>query len=160
MKPAHSIILLVLNLFWATVYSAYKVIGQTLPCGGIVTLRFGLAALFFLVAWPWLPGRRPRGRDLVVTCVMGLIVFVLGQRLQVGGNQLGSAGNSAVLMALEPLVTFGGGSAFPARAYRSPAAGGVRFGAAGSRLAQPGLAGGFPMDGFGGERDLCFVVSV
>jgi len=36
---------------------------------------------------------------------MGLIVYVGGQRLQVYGNQLGSAGNSAVLMAVEPLMT-------------------------------------------------------
>jgi O-acetylserine/cysteine efflux transporter len=35
---------------------------------------------------------------------MGLFVFVLGQRLQVYGNQLGTAGNSAVLMAVEPLI--------------------------------------------------------
>jgi drug/metabolite transporter (DMT)-like permease len=36
---------------------------------------------------------------------MGVILFSLGQRLQVYGNQLGTAGNSAVLMAVEPLVT-------------------------------------------------------
>jgi drug/metabolite transporter (DMT)-like permease len=36
---------------------------------------------------------------------MGLMLYVLGQRLQVYGNQLGTAGNSAVLMAMEPLVT-------------------------------------------------------
>ena len=36
---------------------------------------------------------------------MGLMVVVLGQRLQVYGNQLGTAGNSAVLMAVEPLIT-------------------------------------------------------
>jgi drug/metabolite transporter (DMT)-like permease len=36
---------------------------------------------------------------------MGLLVFCAGQRLQVLGNALGSAGNSAVLMALEPLLT-------------------------------------------------------
>jgi drug/metabolite transporter (DMT)-like permease len=36
---------------------------------------------------------------------MGLILFVIGHRLQVYGNQLGMAGNSAVLMAMEPLVT-------------------------------------------------------
>ena len=98
-------ILLLMNLFWAAVYSAYKVIGPALPVGGIVTLRFGLAALFLLPLWPWLPGPAPRGRDLANTCLMGLIVFVLGQRLQVYGNQLGTAGNSAVLMALEPLTT-------------------------------------------------------
>ena len=78
---------------------------MALPTGGIVTLRFGLAALFLLFAWPWLPGPAPRGKDLLKTCVLGGLVFVVGQRLQVYGNQLGSAGNSAVLMAVEPLLT-------------------------------------------------------
>ena len=94
-----------MNLCWAAVYSAYKFIGEDLSPGGIVTLRFGLAGLCLLVAWPWLPGRAPRGRDLGLTCVMGLMLYVVGQRLQVYGNQLGTAGNSAVLMAIEPLLT-------------------------------------------------------
>jgi len=68
-------------------------------------LRFGLAGLCLLFAWPWLPGPAPRGRDLAVTIGMGLVLYVVGQRLQVYGNYLGSAGNSAVLMAFEPLVT-------------------------------------------------------
>jgi drug/metabolite transporter (DMT)-like permease len=94
-----------MNLFWSAVYSTYKVIGQDLPTGAIVTLRFGLAALCLLFAWPWLPGPAPRGRDLLTTCGMGLMLYVLGQRLQVYGNQLGTASNSSVLMALEPLAT-------------------------------------------------------
>lgn len=94
-----------MNFFWAGVYSTYKVIGQNLPTGAIVTLRFGLAALCLLFAWPWLPGAAPRGRDLALTGSMGLLLFVVGQRLQVYGNQLGKAGDSAVLMALEPLIT-------------------------------------------------------
>lgn len=105
MKPAHLLLLLLMNFFWAGVYSAYKVIGADLPTGGIVTLRFGLAAVCLLLAWPWLPGAAPRGRDLLKTCAMGLMLFVLGQRLQVYGNQLGTAGNSAILMAIEPLLT-------------------------------------------------------
>jgi drug/metabolite transporter (DMT)-like permease len=94
-----------MNFFWAAVYSAYKVIGQDLPTGAIVTLRFGLAGLCLLFVWPWLPGSAPRGKDLILTCLMGLMLYVLGQRLQVYGNQIGMAGNSAVLTAFEPLVT-------------------------------------------------------
>jgi drug/metabolite transporter (DMT)-like permease len=105
MKASHLIILLAMNFCWAGVYSAYKVVGHDLSAGGIVTLRFGLAGLSLLLVWPWLPGRSPRGRDLVNTCLMGLLLFVVGQRLQVYGNQLGTAGNSAVLMAVEPLIT-------------------------------------------------------
>jgi drug/metabolite transporter (DMT)-like permease len=105
MKASHLILLLLMNLFWAGVYSAYKILGQELPTGGIVTLRFGLAALCLLAAWPWLPGRAPRGRDLLSTAILGIILIVLGQRLQVLGNNLGRAGDSAVLMAVEPLLT-------------------------------------------------------
>jgi len=112
MKPSYLIFLLVMNFFWAGVYSAYKLLGPDLSTGGIVTLRFGMAGVCLLLLWPWLPGNAPRGRDLLVACLMGLIVYVLGQRLQVGGNQIGTAGNSAVLMAVEPLVTSLGAAFF------------------------------------------------
>ena len=59
MKPAYLIILLVMNFFWAGVYSAYKIIGNDFPAGSIVTLRFGLGGLVLLMAWPWLPGSAP-----------------------------------------------------------------------------------------------------
>ena len=101
-----------MNFFWAAVYSSYKVLGQDLPTGGIVTLRFGLAAICLLLTWPWLPGPAPQGRDLIKTAILGLVVYVLGQRLQVYGNQLGTAGNSAVLLAVEPLLASVGAALF------------------------------------------------
>jgi drug/metabolite transporter (DMT)-like permease len=104
MRPANLIILIVLNFFWAAALSVYKIIGQYLEPGGIVTLRFGLAAVSLLVLWPWLPGAAPGGRDLAKTGALGLIVFVVGHRLQVLGNKLGTASNSSVLVAVEPLM--------------------------------------------------------
>ena len=98
-------LLLLANLFWGCVYSANKVLGHYLSPGGIVTLRFGLAALCFLPAWPFLRGPAPRGRDLFNAGLMGVLHFVLGQRLQTYANEIGTAGNSAVLMAIEPLFT-------------------------------------------------------
>jgi drug/metabolite transporter (DMT)-like permease len=109
MKASHLVLLLLMNLCWSGVYSAYKIIDQDLSgvstTAAIVTLRFGLAGLCLLVLWPLLPGRAPRGRDLVITCLMGVTLFVVGQRLQIYGNHIGTAGNSSVLMAVEPLVT-------------------------------------------------------
>jgi drug/metabolite transporter (DMT)-like permease len=103
MKVSHLIILLAMNFCWAAVYAVYKIIA--IPTGAVVTLRFGLAGVCLLLLWPLLPGPSPRGRDLLLTCLMGVITFTIGQRLQVYGNEIGTAGNSAVLMAMEPLVT-------------------------------------------------------
>lgn len=104
MKLSSLIILLVLNFFWAATLSAYKLLGEQLTVGGIVTLRFGIAGLTLLLLWPWLPGKAPRGRDLLVTLGLGLLVFALGHRLQVYGNSRSLASNTSVLMAIEPLV--------------------------------------------------------
>ncbi len=105
MKTGFLLALILFNLFWAASLSIYKSLGHYLDYSGIVTLRFGVAAVGALILWPWLPGKTPRGRDLIKTIVMGVTVFVLGHRLQVFGNQLGTAGNSSVLMAVEPLIT-------------------------------------------------------
>jgi drug/metabolite transporter (DMT)-like permease len=105
MKPSYLILLIVMNCFWAATLSMYKALAGFLEPGGIVTLRFGLAAVLLAVCWPWLPGKPPRGWDLVRSAVMGLLVFMVGQRLQVYGNKLSTAGNTSVLMGAEPLVT-------------------------------------------------------
>ncbi len=104
MKPKHLIVLLALNVVWAATLSIYKFLEPWLEPGGIVTLRFGLAGLGLVVLWPWIPGDAPRGRDLLKTSILGIGVFVLGQRLQVVGTQLSTASNSSILMAIEPLV--------------------------------------------------------
>jgi drug/metabolite transporter (DMT)-like permease len=104
-RPSYLILLVILNCFWAGTLSVYKALSGQLEVGGIVTLRFGVAAAILCACWPWLPGRAPRGRDLLKTAVMGLIVFMAGHRVQVFGNKLGTAGNSSVLMGAEPLVT-------------------------------------------------------
>ncbi|MCX7872494.1 MAG: EamA family transporter [Verrucomicrobiae bacterium] len=97
-------LLCLFNIIWAGTLSAYKVLGEYLPAGTIVTIRFGLAGICMLPFWFLFKGNAPKGKDLLKTIVMGLLVFSLGHRLQVIGNNLGGAGNSAVIMALEPLL--------------------------------------------------------
>ncbi|MCX6879198.1 MAG: DMT family transporter [Verrucomicrobia bacterium] len=98
------LILIGFNVFWGGTYSAFKDLKQWLNPGQVVTMRYGLAALLLLLCWRWLPGRSPRGRDLLKTALMGLLVFVVAPRLQVIAAQAGQAGDLSVLVALEPLV--------------------------------------------------------
>lgn len=113
MKPWHLLVMVLLNVAWAGTIVINKALGSSagdgaatpdLPVGGIVTLRFALAALCMLALWPCWRGRMPRGKDFFVSVIIGLAVFVLGQRMQVLGTLLGTAGNSAILMAVEPLL--------------------------------------------------------
>ncbi len=112
MNPRHLLLLCVMNVFWAGSYSAFKYLAPQLDAGGVATLRFGFSALLLLAVWPWLPGSAPRGRDFWLTALMGIIVFVGAPRLQVAAVQRGQAGDAAVLMALEPLITSLGAALF------------------------------------------------
>lgn len=102
MKPLHLLLLILFNVAWGGTFAIYKQVEPYLDYQGIVTLRFGIAAVGALVLWPMLPGLAPRGLDLLKAAAMGVIVFVIGHRLQVYGSSLGTAANSAVLMAAEP----------------------------------------------------------
>jgi drug/metabolite transporter (DMT)-like permease len=112
MKPWHLFLLIVMNCLWAASYSAFKAVSPWLDAGGVATMRFGLAGAILLLCWPWLPGLAPRGRDLLRTLVMGVVVFVFAPRLQVAGVQLGQASDASVLIALDPLVSSVGAAIF------------------------------------------------
>src|SRR5262245_38011295 len=104
MRPLFLVLLAGMNLLWAGTAPVYKVLAENLSSGSIATLRFGLAAGCLLVCWPWLPGRGPRGGDWLRVMVMGAIVFAAAPRLQIEGVHRGQAGDTSLLMALEPLI--------------------------------------------------------
>lgn len=112
MRSGWLLILIGFNIFWAGTYSAFKDLKQWLNPGQVVTLRYGLAAVLLLLCWPLMPGRSPRGRDLLKTALMGLLVFVCAPRLQVIATQAGQAGDMSMLVALEPLVVSLGAALF------------------------------------------------
>jgi len=112
MRSPYLWVLIAFNLFWALSLSVIQELSKSLDYGSIVTLRFSMAGVGLLLLWPLLPGRAPRGWELVRTAVMGVVVFVIGQRLQVLGNKLSTAANSSVLTGLEPLLCSVGAALF------------------------------------------------
>ena len=105
MKPLFLFLLIGMNLIWAGSYAIFTVLAPYLGSGSIATLRFGLAAISLLVVWPWLPGKGPRGGDLLRSAFIGFFVFCLAPRLQIEGVHRGQAGDTSLLIALDPLVT-------------------------------------------------------
>lgn len=92
-----------MNLLWAGTVSMYKYLGAY-PPAAIATIRYGLAAVCLAVLWPWLPGKGPRGKDILRALVMGVIVFSISPHLQIAAVQRGQAGDTSLLIALEPLI--------------------------------------------------------
>lgn len=97
-------LLIAMNLLWAGTVSVYKYLGSYMDAGAIATMRFGIAAVCLGVLWPWLPGKGPRGKDILRALAMGVIVFCLSPRLQIAGVHRGQAGDTSLLIALEPLI--------------------------------------------------------
>ncbi|MBU6400622.1 MAG: DMT family transporter [Verrucomicrobia bacterium] len=112
MRPTHLLLLLGMNLLWSASYSINKALAPHLGATDLVTLRYALATVCLLPLWPWLPGSAPRGRDLATALIMGVLVFSAAQQLQVAGVQLGRAGDTSLLIALDPLVTSLGAAVF------------------------------------------------
>ena len=93
-----------MNCLWAGTLSSFKALAPWLDGGGIVLWRYGLSSIACALLWFWLPGAAPRGRDLLKSVGIGVLVFCLGPRMQTAGVQMGQAGDAAVLMAFEPLL--------------------------------------------------------
>ena len=104
MKPLFLGLLVAMNLVWAGTCPIYKVLASQLDSGAIATWRYGMATLCLLAVWRWLPGQGPRGRDLAKALVMGVVVFCLAPRLQIEGVQRGLAGDTSLLISLDPLI--------------------------------------------------------
>ena len=112
MKGTHLILLLGLNCGWAALPAVVTRLETQLAPPEFIFLRYGFAFVAMLVAWPWLPGALPRGRDFWRTLVMGVTVFTVGHLCQIAGMQRSHASDAAVLLALDPLVSSLGAALF------------------------------------------------
>jgi drug/metabolite transporter (DMT)-like permease len=104
MKSRFVILLVGMNLLWAPSYPIFKSLLTEMSAGSLATIRFSLAAITLLAAWPWVAGKGPRLSDLPRVALMGVIVFGLAPRLQIEGVRLGQAGDTSLLIALDPLI--------------------------------------------------------
>jgi probable blue pigment (indigoidine) exporter len=157
MRTGWLLILIGFNLFWAGSYSAFKDLKAWLNPGQLVTLRYGVAAVLMLACWPLMKGLAPRGRDLVKTCAMGLLVFVCAPRFQVIAAQAGQAGDMSVLVALEPLITTVGAALFLREVIPTNRWAGFGFGMLGMVLLAAPWQPGFQWAGVG--ANLIFICS-
>src|SRR3954464_15527308 len=105
MKPRYVVLLVGMNLLWAASYPIFKFLTESIPSSALATLRFGLCAVLLLAVRPLLGRHNPRWSDIPRLVLLGIIVFCAAPRLQIEGVHLGQAGDTSLLMALDPLIT-------------------------------------------------------
>jgi hypothetical protein len=164
MKPWHLLVMVLLNIGWAGTIVINKALGTEteaaggraeLPVGGDcnAAIRAGRAVHAGTVAaLARVP--LPRGRDFVMSVVIGLIVFVLGQRMQVLGTLLGTGRQLGHPDGGRTAAGLRGGRHFPAGTHRPAARGGLRPEPGRHGGLEPHLGAGLPLDRPAAEPDI------
>lgn len=93
-----------LQTMWAGSYIAFKVIVAELPIPLALVLRYGLAALVLVLISLWRPWRLG-WRDAGILVAVGVLDFCLAGYLMFAVARLTYAGDMAILIAFEPLIT-------------------------------------------------------
>ena len=97
--------LIVVQSVWASSYVAMKMAVAEVPVAGVVFLRYGIAALGFLILWRFTGFPRVARRDLALLILLGAGNFALTPILQLTGIQYTQATDVSILIAFEPLIT-------------------------------------------------------
>jgi drug/metabolite transporter (DMT)-like permease len=137
--------LVVINLVWAGGYPAAAVALRAISAAPLTLLRLAVGAAM-LAPWLRLPGgARWRLRPALLAAALGALGFALPIYLQTAGLARSSAAMTAVLVALEPLLTAGLGAVLLRQTLPARRRAGLAVAAAGAwliaGLPRPGHAG-------------------
>ncbi len=98
------LLLIFLQACWSASYVAMKISLGAMPLGLVMILRYGIATLALLLCGGW-RGQKFTRRDALLLCAVGFLDFTLSPLFQLSALQLTFAGDTALLIAMEPLLT-------------------------------------------------------
>lgn len=130
-------------LFWGTTYTAIRMALESLPPLFIVSARFLMSGSVMLIAAKLMGRGLPRGRELWLTALFGLMVLGVGNTALVLAEQWIPSGVAALFITTSPFWMVGIEAALPGgERLHWPAAGGMLVGFTGTALlALRGLGG-------------------
>ena len=113
MKGFHLALLIVMNLFWAGTYSAFKGLGELLTAGEVTTLRFSLATVLIGLLWPLLlyafigawKNAKPRDRSLWIWITLVSWMWIILTALRGGGDMWDNPRYRAITLIWQALAS-------------------------------------------------------
>src|SRR5579863_1209836 len=76
--PAAWIALASVCFFWGTTYLGIRISIETLPPAFVISARFILSGVILLIAARIRGAHLPRGRDLLIACMTGILILGIG----------------------------------------------------------------------------------
>src|SRR5215217_5124232 len=124
--------LLAVYFFWGTTYLGIRISLEAFPPILLLSLRFLLSGTILLIAAWWTGATLPKGRELWLTAVFGLMILGGGTGALVWAEQTVPSGLAALLLVTGPFWMVGMGAVLPGgEKIHIPALGGILVGCAG-----------------------------
>jgi drug/metabolite transporter (DMT)-like permease len=126
--------LLAVSIFWGTTYLGIRIAIETLPPAFVVFARFTLSGSILLIIARLRGARIPRGKELWMACLCGVIVLGIGNAAAVYAEQLIPSGLTGLLSTLSPFYLTGFEALMGGEALHAPTIAGMAIGFGGTAL--------------------------
>src|SRR5215469_511795 len=122
-------------IFWGTTYLGIRMSLETFPPLVLVCARYVISGTLMLVAIVARGGRIPRGRDLRVACVSGVLTLGIGNGCLVFAELWVPSGLACLILTISPFWMVGVEALLPGgEPLHLPGIGGMIVGLAGAAL--------------------------
>jgi len=120
--------------FWGTTYLAIRIAIETLPPAFVIFARFTLSGSILLIVARVRGAHIPRGRELWIACICGVIILGIGNAAPVYAEQMLPSGLAGLFVTLQPFWLTGIEAVMGGEALQTPTILGMAIGFAGSAL--------------------------
>ena len=124
--------LIAVYIFWGTTYLGIRISLEAFPALLLISVRFLFSGTLMLIGARWSGATLPKGRELWLTALFGVIILGGGNGSLVWAEQTVPSGLAALLLVTGPFWMVGLGAALPGgEKIHLPALGGIVVGCLG-----------------------------
>jgi drug/metabolite transporter (DMT)-like permease len=122
------------SFFWGTTYLGIRISIETLPPAFVVCARFLLSGSILLILALMKGAHLPRGRELRVACICGVLILGVGNAAAVYAEQIIPSGLASLFVTISPFWMVGFEAMMGGESLHGPTIAGMLIGFGGTAL--------------------------